>query len=287
MAKDEFETANIRVGFSMHPRWACGAALADFLSPLQAAGLSVLEFELDENLDMWPEVAPLMSDVWKLGMQLSFHAPFRSPYSLAGYAGSRREEIEEKHRPMLDIAAGWAQRDGKIKTVVMHAATAQKPADLDGLTADSLSFLAWALETYPGLMFALENNLPATANQVKIGVDRQDVLKIIHTLHHPRLRICWDMGHDTLNGSPEVPEPEWLAQVAHVHLHDVNETGRDHYPLVYGRVSYQPWLQALKRVGMQGTVVLELKGNQLLDWQPESIQAALVDSIRHITEEVQ
>ena len=287
MVKDDFVTGNIRVGFSMHPRWAGVAELAGFLSPLRSIGLSVLEFELDENLDWWDEFPPLMDESRRVGMQLSFHAPFRSPYSLAGYAGSRREEIERKHRPMLDIAAGWAQQDGKIKTVVMHAATAQKPADPDGLTADTLSFLAWALETYPGLMFALENNLPATANQVKVGVGRQDVLKIIHALQHPRLRVCWDMGHDTLNGSPEVPEPEWLAQVVHVHLHDVNEPGVDHYPLVYGRVPFQPWLQALKRVGMQGTVVLELKGNQLMDWQPESIHTALVDSIRRITEEVQ
>jgi sugar phosphate isomerase/epimerase len=287
MAKDDVVTANIRVGFSMHPRWASGAELAGFLSPLQAAGLSVLEFELDENLDMWQEFAPLMSAVRNLGLHLSFHAPFRSPYSLAGFAGPRRVDIENMHRPMLDIASDWAQRDGKTKTVVIHAATAHKPADPDGLTADTLSFLAWALETYPGLMFALENDLPAAANQVKVGVRREDVLKIIHALQHPRLRVCWDMGHDHLNRSPEVPEPEWLAQVVHVHLHDVNELGVDHYPLVFGRVPFQPWLQALKRVGMHGTVVLELKGNQLKDWQPESIQKALVDSLHRITEEVQ
>ncbi len=280
-------TGNIQVGFSMHPRWASGAELSAFLSPLQAAGLSALEFELDENLDMWQAFAPLMVGVMQLGMQLSFHAPYRSPYSLAGFAGPRRVDIEQKHRPMLDIAAGWAERDGEMKTVVLHAATAQKPADPDLLIMDTLSFLSWALETYPGLLFALENNHPVTGSQVKVGVARQEVLNLVAALHHPRLRVCWDMGHDYLHGSPLEPESEWLAQVVHVHLHDVNDIGFDHFPLVYGRVPYQPWLRALKGVGMKGTIILELKGHQLKDWQPDRIQTALVDSIRAIAEEVQ
>jgi len=280
-------TSDIRVGFSMHPRWASGAELAGFLAPLRAAGLSVLEFELDENLDMWDAFTPLMVDVRQLGMQLSFHAPYRSPYSLAGYAGFRSVDIEQKHRPMLDIAAEWAERDGEMKTVVIHAATAQKPADPELLIADTLSFLAWAVETYPGLLLALENNHPAAGNQVKVGVGRQDVLKLIAALHHPRLRVCWDMGHDYLHGSPLEPELEWLKQVVHVHLHDVNEIGVDHFPLVYGRVPYKPWLRALKGAGMKGTIIMELKGHQLKDWQPDRIQTALVDSIRAIAEEVQ
>ena len=280
-------TGNIQVGFSMHPRWASGAELSAFLSPLQAAGLSALEFELDENLDMWQAFAPLMVGVMQLGMQLSFHAPHRSPYSLAGFAGPRRVEIEQKHRTMLDLASGWAERDGEMKTVVIHAATAQKPADPDLLIMDTLSFLSWALETYPGLLFALENNHPVTGSQVKVGVARQEVLNLVAALHHPRLRVCWDMGHDYLHGSPLEPESEWLAQVVHVHLHDVNDIGFDHFPLVYGRVPYQPWLRALKGVGMNGTIILELKGHQLKDWQPDRIQTALVDSIRAIAEEVQ
>mgnify|MGYP001119429174 FL=1 len=280
-------TGNIQVGFSMHPRWASGAELSAFLSPLQAAGLSALEFELDENLDMWQEFTPLMVEVRQLGMQLSFHAPYRSPYSLAGFAGPRRVDIENMHRPMLDIASDWAQRDGEMKTVVIHAATAQKPADPDLLIMDTLSFLSWALETYPGLLFALENNHPVTGSQVKVGVARQEVLNLVAALHHPRLRVCWDMGHDYLHGSPLEPESEWLAQVVHVHLHDVNDIGFDHFPLVYGRVPYQPWLRALKGVGMKGTIILELKGHQLKDWQPNRIQTALVDSIRAIAEEVQ
>ena len=278
---------NIQVGFSMHPRWSDGVGLEEFLSPLRAAGLAVLEYELDRNLDRWESFPCQMREAQNLGMQLSFHAPYRAPYSLAGFNGEQREKIENQYREMLDIASELAIKDEDIKTVVIHAATAPKPSQADDLVADTISFLRWACETYPNLLLALENNHPASENQVKVGVAREGVLKIISTVCHPHLRVCWDMGHDYLSGSSIVPEPEWLAEVVHVHLHDVNESGTDHYPLVYGNVPYQPWLRALKQTAMRGTVVLELKGNQLKDWQPDQIQNALIDSIRAIVKEVQ
>lgn len=280
-------TDNIQVGFSMHPRWSDGVGLEGFLSPLRAAGLTVLEYELDKNLDMWESFPRQMMEAQNLGMQLSFHAPYRVPYNLVGFSGGQREKIEKLYREMLDIASALAARDGVIKTVVIHAATAPKPARVDDLVADTVSFLRWACDAYSNLLLALENNHPASGNQVKVGVARDGVLGIVSAVRHPRLRVCWDMGHDYLSGSPVLPEPEWLAEVAHVHVHDVNDSGVDHYPLVYGNVPYQPWLRALKQTGMKGSVVLELKGNQLKDWPPDQIQSALIDSVRAIFKEVQ
>ncbi|MBI4731648.1 MAG: TIM barrel protein [Chloroflexi bacterium] len=278
---------DIKIGFSMHPRWVTGTGLGNFIAPLRCAGLSALEFELDDHLDLWAEFGPLMEEAAGIGMELSFHAPYRPPHSLEGFSGQRRGEIVLDYRPLLDIAADWARRAGGPKTVVIHAAAAQSPAGRDALFADTVAFLEWALETYPNLLFALENNHPATRNQIKVGVEREDVLKIITELHHPQLRVCWDMGHDYLNGSGKKPEPAWLSQVVHVHLHDVDTAGTDHYPLVYGNVPYQAWLQAIKQVWMKGIVVLELKGHQLKDWQPERIPMALADSIRAIAMELE
>jgi sugar phosphate isomerase/epimerase len=95
------------------------------------------------------------------------------------------------------------------------------------------------------------------------------------------------MGHDFLRGSAEDPEPAWLSQVIHVHLHDVDGAGLDHYPLVYGRVPFRPWLQALKQAKMKGIVVLELKGEQLMGWGLERIQVALADSVRAVAKELE
>ena len=280
-------TNNNQIGFSMHPRWSDGIGLEKFLSPLRAAGLSVLEYELDKNLDMWESSSHQMMEARDLGMQLSFHAPYRAPYSLVGYNGNQRKNIENQYGEMLELASALAAKDEDIKTVVIHAATAPQPARPDDLAADTISFLRWACETFPNLLLALENNHPASGNQVKVGASREGVLNIVSSVRHPHLRVCWDMGHDYLSGSSIVPEPEWLAEVAHVHVHDVNDNGVDHYPLVYGNVPFQPWLRALKKTGMKGTVVLELKGNQLKEWQPDQIQKSLINSIHAIMKELQ
>jgi hypothetical protein len=44
-------TSEIRVGFNIHPRWVQGTTLRTFLAPLRKAGLSVLEFELDNHIN--------------------------------------------------------------------------------------------------------------------------------------------------------------------------------------------------------------------------------------------
>ncbi len=278
---------DVKIGFSMHPRWVTGIGLDAFIAPLRSAGLSALEFELDDHLDMWAEFGPLMEEAAGMGLDLSFHAPYRPPHSLAGFSGQRRGEIGQDYRPLLDVAADWARRAGGPKTVVVHAATVQVPAERETLVADTVAFLEWALETYPDLLFALENNHPAAKNQVKVGVERQEVLGIVGAVNQPRLRVCWDMGHDYLRGAASRPEAAWLSRVVHVHLHDVDTTGADHYPLVFGNVPYRPWLRALKLARMKGIVVLELKGDQLKGWGLERIRAALVDSVRAIAKELE
>ncbi len=74
--------------------------------------------------------------------------------------------------------------------------------------------------------------------------------------------------------------------MAHVHLHDVDQEGQDHYPLVLGNVPYHEWLQGLKQSNMKGTVVLELKGERMKGSSIEQINDALVKSIQRIASEV-
>ena len=201
-------SGEIKVGFSMHPRWAGALGLRAFVEPLRQAGLEVLEFELDRNLDMWPDFQPLMESAVELGFDLSFHAPYRVPYSLAGFCGARRAAIIRDYAPMLLIAEEWSRRLPGLRSVVVHAASARLPADLDSLAADTRAFLAWALETFPHLCFALENNHPAKPGELKAGDSRAAVLKILSGLPaNPRLRACWDMGHDYLADPAGEPTP--------------------------------------------------------------------------------
>jgi sugar phosphate isomerase/epimerase len=246
--------------------------------------LSDLEFELDNRLDEWPAFTPLMISAYKIGLQLSFHAPYRPPHSLVGFSGEERSNIQNDTLPLFEIAENWAKQSDACNTVVIHAAIGKEPADRKKLVSDTKTFLEWVLETFPHLRLALENNHPARPGEVKIGVDPIDVLSIISSIASPRLGACWDLGHDYLRHIGVEPTREWLEKVIHIHVHDVDHKGDDHFPLVFGNVPYKSWLQKWKMVGGKGKVILELKGGQLKDGQPAEITDALKKSITELSE---
>jgi sugar phosphate isomerase/epimerase len=275
---------DIRIGFSMHPRWINMGSLAEFIIPLRRAGLSMLEFELDNRLADWAIFGPLMETAYELGLGLSFHAPYRSPHSLVGFAESSREGIEKDVYPLFKIAQTWAQRSSTCVPVVIHAAVGREPATREALAADTYTFLSWVLEAFPDIQLALENNHPAQPGEVKVGVEPADVLSFLSSIGNTRLGACWDLGHDYLRHSVEEPAKEWLTKVVHIHVHDSDSYGKDHYPLVYGNVPYERWLKKWKEVGGKGNVVLELKGDQLKDWPPAMITQTLEKSISALHE---
>lgn len=278
--------SEIRISFSMHPRWVDHGGLKAFIDPLRRAGLSALEFELDDRLDCWSDSPPLMEAAVEQGLELSFHAPYRASHSLVGFAGDRRPALEQEYRPLLEIAESWARRTGEPRTLVVHAAVSQPPADPASLVADTIAYLHWVAETFPNLHLALENNHPPIRKEIKVGIQRADILHIANCLPPARLGICWDMGHDYLRHQQDEPSPEWLSRVMHVHLHDVDHADQDHYPLVLGNVPHLSWLQGLKQAGMKGIVVLELKGERLKDWSMDQIKTALVGSVETIAREI-
>jgi sugar phosphate isomerase/epimerase len=194
--------------------------------------------------------------------------------------------MEEEYRPLLEIAEDNARRAGVSPTLVVHAAVSRHPVAIDSLVDDTRAYLGWIAQAFPDVRIALENNHPVQGSEIKICVGRADVLKISGCLPASRLGICWDMGHDYLSGAADEPSPEWLSRVIHVHVHDVDEHGNDHFPLIFGRVPYFRWLKALKEAGMKGIVVLELKGEHLRGWSFERVQDALTGSIAAIAEAV-
>jgi sugar phosphate isomerase/epimerase len=280
-------TGNIQAGFTMHPRWAqIGGGFQAFLEPLRAAGLTALEFELDSRIDLWEGFEPMMDKVITMDYDLSFHAPYRLPHSLVDFAGKNRQTIITDYQPMLNIAQRYAQTMGAAKTVVIHGARAIN-GNHPALLADTTSFIDWLLNEYPELNFALENNNPNEPGVVKVGETRAEVLEIVRSVGSPHLGICWDMGHDYLGHRQEKLTNSWLKHIRHVHLHDVDEHEIDHYPLIFDRVPHPAWLAALKKAGMQGIVVLELKGWLLKDYSFKEVMTYLTESIAMITAEVQ
>jgi sugar phosphate isomerase/epimerase len=266
-----------QVGFSMHPQWAEAEQAAEFLQPLREVGLGAVEFELDSNDRHWAQFEPLMRECRALGFALCFHGPYRLPRTIAGFAGRQRAEIVASLAPMYDIAAEYGPT-----TVVIHGA---KSADRSQtlLYTDTVAFLRWVLDRYVTLTVALENINPDPAAN-KVGTNRPDVFQIVQEISHPRLGICWDVGHDVNSGATEPPRDAWLRRVRHVHIHDLDGSGLDHYPLIHGRVKPERWLPPLMEAGFSGIVTLEVSGVRFKSIPPNRILPTLAESVRAISE---
>lgn len=271
------------IGFAMHPLWLTGGDLESFINPLRESGLRSLEFEIDSNLPGWEQFEPLMEECSKIGLEICFHAPYRPPFSLCGFRGGRRDEIITANLPLWSLADSWAQHNHFRTEIVLHGATS-KQSSIAELHEDTRAFIIYALDAFPHLTIALENLDVAKPGVTKFGERRDDVLALVTEIDHPRLGICWDTGHDIRHGVSEDPPTEWLERVVHVHVHDLDDNGEDHFPLVFGTVPNQRWIKLLLDAGLEGTITLELKGGHLVGWGLERINNALVDSIKVINE---
>ena len=262
----------------MHPRWAEGPALSGFLEPLYAAGLRALEFHLDAHAPDWPRFHPVIEDCHRIGFPLCFHAPHKRPYTIAGFSQGHAEEIKALYAPMLDVATRYAPG-----TVVLHGTKGPVGSSREAAVTDTLAFVDWALARYPDLTLALENLVPSPCRP-RVGADRQELLDIVARFDDHRLGICWDMGHDVLMNRNGIPDATWLRQVIHTHVHDIDQTGTDHCPLLYGRVPYRRWLPALTQAGFRGVATLEVNGERLSRLSRERVRRILIDSLAEINQ---
>jgi sugar phosphate isomerase/epimerase len=240
----------------MHPKWLQGGSLEAFLLPLREDGLRVLEFTLNLATPDWPEIDNLVRACRALGFRLSFHAPYKGPYNPAGFSGSRRQALERLFAPAVSYAAAIARREG-LTPLVVHGAKGEGARE--SLACDTEAFLAWIEGQEPNLCPALELRV-REHDMVKIGDSKADLMAIISRWRMPRGGICWDLGHDARNGSESVP-PGFLERVGHMHVHDLSPDGEDHYPLLFGNVSYRAHLQRLRQVGYNRAIILELDGH--------------------------
>ena len=95
---------------------------------------------------------------------------------------------------------------------------------------------------------------------------RQETLQVVMEVDQPNCVIGWDVAHDWLGGAKggvgdwhSTPTADFLNRVGYVRLHDVDDQGRDHWPLVIGNVPYASQLRPLLRYGFAGTVCLAIR----------------------------
>lgn len=250
--------AEPQLGLNMHPRWLAGGPAEAFLMPLRDIGLRVLEFFLNPAAPEWPEMAALVGVSRALGFTVSFHAPHKGPYHLAGFSGPGRGRIERLFEPVIDYAAAIAREDGLTPLVVHGAKGVGTRQELRG---DTEAFLSWAQDRAPDLQPALELRV-REPDVIKIGDSKPELLSFVSQFSASRLGICWDLGHDARNGAREAP-PGFIARVAHVHVHDLSPGGVDHYPLLFDNTPYRDALQQLYNARYAGPLIFEVNGHSV------------------------
>lgn len=243
------------LGLNMHPKWLEGGPPEDFLLPLREAGLTVLEFPMRLLASDWDEMDALVSACRRLEFDVSFHAPYGGSYNVARFLGAEQESAKRLFDPVIGYAAAIASEDGPT-TLVVHGAEGH--SGREELKAATVSFIDWLWERAPQLEPALELRA-RESDAVKIGDRKVDLLEIIARSGNPQLGICWDLGHDAVNGWSECP-PGFVERVSHVHVHDLSPSGEDHFPLLFGNVPYGDALDKLRRSGYQGVFILEVNG---------------------------
>jgi len=245
-----------RLGFNMHPRWLRSGPPEAFLLPLRDVGVSILEFKLDLDAPGWPETEALIDACRALEFRLSFHAPHKRPYNITPFRGPERRRIQQRFGPVIDYAAAVAADQGPT-TLVVHGAKGTEPRE--ALRRDTEEFLSWVETRAADLHLALELRV-REPNVTKIGDSKRELLTFVSQSRIPGLGLCWDIGHDARNGATAAP-PGFIERVTHVHVHDLSPQGEDHHPLIYGNAPYRSALQALRQVGYEGPIILEVNGH--------------------------
>lgn len=246
----------VELGFALHPKWVEREGREEFLAPLKAAGMSVLEFTLHPEGNEWDLMRTFVEECVDAGYRCHFHAPYQGAFNADGFSAARREELIARYTAPLDFAERMAERGGYAPALVIHGAHSTAP--LAQLADDTRQFLEWVLARTRHARVMLEN-LPPKKGCVRVGETYAQVVALVRALNHPRLWICWDLGHSVLQNLG-LPDNDFLRAVRHVHIHDINAAREDHFPLVFGNVPWQDDLRALKRVGFAGAVVLEING---------------------------
>lgn len=95
---------------------------------------------------------------------------------------------------------------------------------------------------------------------------REQTLRIVERVNDNRCTIAWDLAHDWLGGSRggvrdwrTLPPPAYLRRIGYVRVHDVDDQGADHQPLVTGNVPYTSQLRTLLQQRFTGTVCLAIR----------------------------
>lgn len=198
------------------------------------------------------------------GLKVSLHPYSESTGSNPAFFSAESDNTSRSfHERFLSLAAEVRDLQEAPTVVNIHSAATSSDYDRRTLVDRSVSFFSWAhqwcRENAPEVRVVAELQISPNPGEpiVRIGDTYEELLEVAT---RSGVRACWDFGHAYMNhlryGVPLYPPEDFLAQLGHVHCHDVR--GDDHHPLVYDTVPWKEFIRLLIESGYCGAVILEI-----------------------------
>jgi len=103
-----------------------------------------------------------------------------------------------------------------------------------------------------GILVVLENDIEKSPDLL---------VRLVNEVDNPFLGLCMDIGHQHMFS--ELDALEWVRRMDHrlfhVHLHDNDRTGDNHWPIGRGTIDFEAFYSALLRHVPQATIALEVQ----------------------------
>jgi sugar phosphate isomerase/epimerase len=185
---------------------------------------------------------------------ISIHSPVAGRYL----------DHAEKSTRLASIAANFAcfdrMKNCGIQEIVIHPIGAGDFSTQEAKT-ESRTRAVWSLGILAeragqmGIRLAVENLLADSPGFTMTGL-----LNMIEGLGD-HVGICFDIGHAEQAGLDLIRELKTATSAGKLfslHIHDVNESGRDHFVPGEGRIDWKAFISELDTCGFQGGRILEV-----------------------------
>lgn len=212
-------------------------------------------YRCPSNPPVWSQAKRICADA---GLPIdSMHGLFGVGYDPSSPDESQRQQAMETYRREADISQ---QLGGPM--VVVHPAppmdrkepvTAQERAARVNPMQKSLAELATIGEQMQ-VTFLIEN-IPAN---YFFGHDPAQLAKMIHSLNHPRIRMCFDTGHAHLTTDVVQALEDCRQVTAYLHVHDNDAVTDCHLVPGLGNLNWQALARGIGSLDQEMSAMLEL-----------------------------
>jgi sugar phosphate isomerase/epimerase len=198
---------------------------------------------------------------------------------LADFAAPVREFHVERTKKFIDLARAWRARNVLLVLGEYMWQREVIPAEAQW---------NWALETCRAIgdyadKKKIDIALELEPFRLSLLNNVEAMVSFVDECDHPRVRANIDISHLVLSDTGPAELRKLKGKAIHVHLSDCD--GKVHGDLPPGRgvVKFAPYLQAIKELGMEGVVSVELEyspdPSKIVEWVEEAYQgtARLMD----------